>query len=413
MSLMGFEWKKVVTKRANQIILILLAVLVAYSCSRAVRQVEWIDGSGNAVNGHAAAVKLRREKEQWTGVLDQTMLEKALAHLREIYSTTPQDLQQGENNWPLRSRLQGIQDIAELLGLAFADTYDTFEEMVEKLQPEDLSRFYEKRVEALSVQFFEEGNWGYANYNENEKQYIVEQYQSARTPFSVGYQEGWVQVTEQLPSLMKYAMILLSFLLAGIFSDEFSWKTDAVYYNTYYGRTKSTIAKLWIGFLVITVMYWLCVGVFSLVVLGSLGTEGAEQILQSDASYWSTRYNMTFLQYYVLTVGAGYCGFLFVGFLVMWISAKTRSPILAVLIPSLLLLIPMFLHEIYSLFLRKVIGLLPHWLLDIPQAMHYVYLYQVGGQVTSLISIILPLYSCLTLLLVFLCYREYRYKQIA
>ena len=42
-----------------------------------------------------------------------------------------------------------------------------------------------------------------------------------------------------------------------------------------------------------------------------------------------------------------------------------------------------------------------------------VYLYQVGGQVTSLISIILPLYSCLTLLLVFLCYREYRYKQIA
>ena len=170
---------------------------------------------------------------------------------------------------------------------------------------------------------------------------------------------------------------------------------------------------IWIGFLAITVIYWLCVGVFSLVVLGSLGTEGAAQTLQSDASYWSTRYNMTFLQYYLLTVGSGYCGFLFVGYLVMWISAKTRSPILAVLIPSLLLLIPMFLHEIYSLFLRKVIGLLPHWLLDIPQAMQYVYLYQVGGQVTSLISIILPLYSCLTLLLVFLCYREYRYKQIA
>ena len=33
-----------------------------------------------------------------------------------------------------------------------------------------------------------------------------------------------------------------------------------------------------------------------------------------------------------------------------------------------MLLLPMFLHEIYSYFMRKVIGLLPHWLMDIGQA---------------------------------------------
>ena len=106
-------------------------------------------------------------------------------------------------------------------------------------------------------------------------------------------------------------------------------------------------------------------------------------------------------------------GFLFYGFLIMWISAKTRSSVFAVLIPPLMLLLPMFLHEIYSYFMRKVIWLLTQWLMDIGQALRYKYLYKVGGQITCLVPIILILYFCLTMVLICLCYWEYRHKQIA
>ena len=147
--------------------------------------------------------------------------------------------------------------------------------------------------------------------------------------------------------------------------------------------------------------------------LGNLGADGAEHMIQTYPGSWNIRHNMTFLQYYRLVLGAGYLGFLFIGLLVMWISVKTKSSILAVLIPSLMLLLPMFLHEIYNLFLRRVLGMLPHWLMDIGQALRYQYLYKVGGQVICLVPIILVLYSFLTLLLVFLCYWEYRHKQIA
>lgn len=413
MRLLGYEFKKMITKRANQIILLLLALLVVYSCSNTLRQVEWIDEAGNPITGHAAAEKLRQESEKWTGTLDQSLLEKALVRLKEIYSTTQQELRPEENNWLLRNKLQGLKHIADLLGLAYADEYETYEEMVKGLQPKDLSRFYDNRLASIMTFLYKEGNWGYSNYTEEEKQYIMDQYRSLQTPFEVGYQEGRVQASKQISSLMKYCIILLSFLLAGIFSDEFSWKTDAVYYNTYHGRTKSVVIKLLLGFLTITLVYWLCMGSFSLVVLGNLGADGAEHMIQTYPGSWNIRHNMTFLQYYRLVLGAGYLGFLFTGFLVMWISVKTKSSILAVLIPSLMFLLPMFLHEIYNLFLRRVIGMLPHWLMDIGQALRYQYLYKVGGQVICLVPIILVLYSFLTLLLVFLCYWEYRHKQIA
>ena len=412
MRLLGYELKKMITKRANQVVILLLAILVAYTCNNTIRQVEWIDETGNPITGHAAATKLRQESEQWTGILDQSLLEKSLIHIKEIYSTTQQDLHQGGNNWTLRNKLQGIQHIADLLGSSYVDEYETYEEMVKELKPEDLSRFYENRLTSLSDFLNKEANWGYANYTDEEKQYIIDQYRSLLVPFQVGYKEGWVQVCKQAPSLMKYCIILLGFLLSGIFADEFTWKTDSVYYNTYYGRTKSVIMKLLLGFLIITLVYWLCIGSFSLVVLCNLGADGASHLIQSCPENWSIRYGMTFLQFYWLIVGAGYLGFLFMGFLIMWISAKTKSSIFAVLIPPLMLLLPMFLHEIYNFFMRKVIGLLPHWLMDMGLALRYQYLYKVGGEVICLIPIALILYFCMTTVLVFLCYWEYRHKQI-
>lgn len=412
--LLHYELQKVFAKRANQITLLLLALLVAYTCRTALQQVEWIDDQGNSTTGHSAAVKLREASEEWSGVLDQELLEKALAGLKEIYNSTEVDAQSQESNWLLRNKLQGVQEIADLLGWSFVDDYGTFEEMIGDLQPEDLSRFYANRIENRKAWLYEnESSWGYYNYSEAEKQFILSKFEALQTPLETGYHEGWVQAIEQLPTLLKYGIILLSFVLAGVFSDEFAWKTDTVYYNTLHGRTRATAVKVGLGFLMITVAYWLCVSIYSSIVLGNLGTEGGNCSIQVHANYWNIREQMTFRQFYLLAIGAGYLGYLFIGFLVLWISAKTKSPVLAVLIPSLLLLLPGFLHEFYSPTMRRVIGILPDKLLDIGEAIQYLYLYTVRNHVMTAVPIVLTVYPCITILLIFLCYREYRHKQIA
>ena len=390
--LIRYELQKLIFKRANQIVIILLAILIAYTCRNAIQKVEWVDDKGEVETGHAAAVKLQEASEEWSGVLDQELLEKVLAELKEIYSSTNFNIQSEESNWLLRNKLQGMQDLADILSATFGEKYGTYEEMVADLQPEDLLLFYEERMENRKEWLYEdETSWGYYNYSENEKKYILSQYASLESPIDVGYHEGWVQASEQIPALLKYGIILLSFVLAGIFSDEFSLKTDAIYYNTLHGRTKATAVKVGIGFLVITVAYWLSV----------------------DVSYWKIRESMTFLQEYLLTIGAGYLGYLLIGFLIMWISAKTKSPVLAVLIPSLLILLPEYLWGFYSPTMRRVIGLLPDKLLDIWQAVSYLYLYTIGDNIMTAVPILLTIYPCLTVVLVFLCYHEYRHKQIA
>lgn len=411
--LLRYELKKVFSKRSTLIVLFVLTILVAYTCGTALRSVEWVDTQGITITGQAAAENLRDASLEWTGILDQQMLEQALAELNEVYRSTDVDLQSQESNYLLRSKLQGVHEIADLLGWSFIDDYGSFEEMIAELQPEDLSRFYENRIKNRKIYLYEdETSWGYYNYSATEKAYIMTQFEALEIPLEVSYHEGWVQANKQIPTLLKYGIILLSFILAGIFADEFTLKTDAVYYNTYHGRSKSTIVKIILGFLVIALSYWLCVGAYSFVVLGNLGVEGANCYVQSHAGYWNTKESITFLQKYLLTLTAGYIGYLFVGFLVMWISGLTKSPVVAVLIPSLLIILPEYLWNFYSPTMRRIIGILPDKLLDIETAIQYLYLYTFGDHVVTSIPIILTVYPCITVLLVFLCYRAYRYKQI-
>ncbi len=412
--LIRYELKKIYTKRANQIVLLLLYVLIAYTCGSALRQVEWVDGQGNWTTGHAAAVKLREASRDWSGPLDQQLLEKAVAELGERYDAAEIDAQSQESNWSLRYKLQGMQEIGDLLCLSFANDYSSFEEMVENISPQEISRFYENRIKDRKAWLYEDDtSWGYYNYSQAEKQYILGKVEAMPTPLETGYHEGWVQAIEHFPTLLKYGLILLSFVLAGIFSDEFTWKTHTVYYNTLHGRTRATAIKVGLGFGITTLFYWLCVGIYSLIVFGNLGSDGGACLLQSHPGFWAIRENLNFRQIYLLSIGAGYLGYLFIGFLVLWISAKAKSPVLAVLIPSLLLLLPGYLWNFYSPTMRRIIGILPDKLLDMGEAIQYLYLYTIGGRVMTAVPILVTIYPCLTILLISLCYREYRHKQIA
>lgn len=411
--LMRYELQKVFSKRANQIIVILLILLVVYCSANALHNLEWVDPEGNWITGHSAAVKLMESRKQWSGPLDQEMLEKALVEIKEIYNSTESETYTVGENWAMRSQLQGVQEIADLIGWSFVEDYSTFDELVTNLQAEDLSQFYENRIEERKEWLYDKTSWAYYNYSDEEKQYVLNQYASLEIPMDIGYHEGWVQASENIPTLLKYGIILLSFVLAGIFSDEFSLKTSAVYYNTLYGRTRATGVKVGAGFLTITVTYWLYVGIYSLIVLGSLGTGGGNCSIQSHAEYWYIRENMTFREYYCLALAAGYIGYLLLGSLVMWISAKTKSPVLAVLIPSLVILLPDYLSGYRGNFMYYIIGLLPDRLLDISQAIQYLCLYTIGDNIMTAVPILLTIYPCLTVVLVFLCYHEYRHKQIA
>ncbi|MBO5500632.1 MAG: hypothetical protein J6A48_01270, partial [Clostridia bacterium] len=55
---------------------------------------------------------------------------------------------------------------------------------------------------------------------------------------------------------MLLGTLILGYLVSGIFSNEFKWKADAVYFTTCYGRNKAVASKIKAGALLVSVLYW-------------------------------------------------------------------------------------------------------------------------------------------------------------
>lgn len=140
-------------------------------------------------------------------------------------------------------------------------------------------------------------------------------------------------------------MLVSAFLVSGIISNEFSWKSDSIFFSTKYGRDRGTRAKIMAGFIVVSVIYFIVISLYSLVVLGCLGSQGGNVMIQTGFWHWKSFYNITYMQLYLLTVVAGYIGTVFCLFLSMLVSAKTHTAVVAVTIP----LQSCFYHCLYQI----------------------------------------------------------------
>lgn len=94
----------------------------------------------------------------------------------------------------------------------------------------------------------------------------------------------------------------------------------------------------------------------------------------------------------------------------MLASAKTRSSVLAVTIPFILLFLPSFLGGFTAL--SEVLGLLPDQLLQMNMAVKYFNLYEIGSNIVGTVPIVMILYLVLYVVMLPVLYRVYRKAEI-
>lgn len=405
-----FELQKVLGKASSKIALLILAGIVIMACCMAI-SVEWINEQGSPETGHSAVVRLRNAQKEWAGPLDEETLRLVLEENQRIEATPEaqsRDIQQNDIAYGWK---QGIMEIRWLLNYAYADGFRSLDAyQADRVLPEDASQFYPNRIRLLKEWLYDENGEAWNLFTVPEKEWLVQQYEALETPMYYDYTKGWEQVLYCIPNIIMIGALVIAYLVAGIFANEFKWKSDAVYFTTVYGRNKATAAKIRAAFILVTVLYWVSILAYSLFVLCYLGFDGAECPLQILA--WKSFYNITIWQHYLLVVLGGYLGNLFFAFLTMWVSAKTKSTVFAVTVPFILIFLPGFLENLNSSAMNKLLALLPDRLLQINDAVRYFDIYQIGGRVFAAIPILLVLYCLLTLLLPPGMYREFRRKQI-
>lgn len=410
-TMVKYEIKKIFSTLSNKIALGLLAMMVLLSAWMAVSNVEWVNETGDPETGFTAIGKLRSAQKEWSGILDEDRLQQILRENQRIAATPEalsRDYQQNDIAYGWR---QGFRPVLDMMNQAYASGFQEFDWYTnERITPDQAGDFYPNRTKLMKQWLYDETGSAYRLFTEKEKLYLVEQYETLDTPFYYTYAEGWEQLLYNSPFVIMVGALILGYLAAGIFANEFKWKSDAVFFSARYGRDKAAGAKIGAGFVMVTALYWSAVLVYTLLTLGCLGFDGWNCPIQIDL--WKVFYHLKLWQAWALTAVGGYIGSLFFVFLTMWVSAKTRSSLFAVTVPFLLIFLPSFLDNLNIDKLSKFLGLFPDQLLQIYQALRYFYVYEIGGKVFNAMTLLMVIYSLLTVVLAPMMYRDFRRKEI-
>ena len=408
MKMTRFELKKIYSKPANKIVFIILAISLCVVSYFTIGYADYVNENGEKSTGIAAASALREAKNEWAGYITDDALRKVLEENALIINSEEYLSTDVIENNKAYSKRQGFSDIREMINRAFGGFQDYNYYRADSVTQEEISSFYSRRTDNLIAWLNSDEQE--SRYSEQERQFLITQYEKLETPFYYEYADGWTALLEYTPTIIMLVVLLTGFLVSGIFSDEIQLKADSIFFSAKLGRNKAVGAKIKAGFIVVTFVYWIMILLYSGIVLAVLGTGGANCAIQNGFANWKSFYNITYLQDYLLTVLGGYLGNLFILFLSMLASAKTYSKALAVTIPFILLFLPSFLSGISVL--SECLGILPDQLLQVCTAIKTFNLYQVGTKIVGAVPIIFVMYFILFCILLPVLYQVYRKTEI-
>lgn len=411
-----YELKKMFGTFGGKIALFLYAAIVLLSCWLAATGAlnlgtDWVNEQGEHETGISAIGKMRSAQNEWEGYLDQETLTRVIQENARINATPEGQSKNAQKSDIAFGWKQGFIPIRELINRSYASGFRSYDyyrtDGISVIKEET---FYANRINLLKDWLYDKTDVAYDLYSEAEKQYIISQYEELETPFYFDYHDGWYQLLENAGFIPSLGVLILGFLLAGIFSNEFKWKADSVYFSTLLGRNKAISAKIKAGLILVTILYWAAMMLYSLFTLCYFGFEGAGCVIQLRV--WKSLYNITMWQAWVLALICGYIGNLFLATLTMFISAKSKSSVIAVTTPFVIMFIPSFLQGMAD-WLDVIVNMMPINLLEFYQHLGTFNLITILGKVYRTIDLCIPLYTILTVLLVPVIYHNYSRKQIA
>lgn len=402
--MLKFEWKKVFSRPKSRIaILIMIAVLIVTSVLT-INRVEYVDENGNHSTGISAARELRAAKNEWAGPLTGDVLQEVIAENDKINHSEEAQSNDIEKQDKAYAEKQGVSGILSVISSAFSAYRDFDYFAADNVSSEEVTTLYDRRVSVLK-------DWldsGQENYSQQEKDFLIGQYEDLDTPFYYEYTDGWSALLQNISTFILILALIIGFLTAGIFSDEFQTKADSIFFSTRYGRSRAVLSKAGAGFLITTVFYFVFLLLYTVIVLSVLGADGADCPIQLEM--WRSVYNITFFEAYLFIAAGGYVGTLLASSLAMLVSARSRSTATATIVPFIVLCALPFLSRIITL--PGFCSLFPDQLLEIYVDLKESALIEIGGKVMTTAMLILPVYAAVCVILQPVLYSVYRRTQI-
>ena len=402
--MLRYEIKKVFSKSKNRMAVIVLFVILVITSVLTINKVEYVDEKGNHFVGISAARDLREAKNEWKGYLTEDTLSKALEENRTINNSKEALSDDITEQNKAYAKKQGIAGIMDVIIYAFSDYRDYNYYAADHVSDDEVGTIYEKRISTLK-EWLDSGK---ETFTQVEKDFMIQKYEELKTPFYYEYMDGWAALLQNISTFILLLALVIGFLVSGIFSDEFQSKADSIFFSARFGRSRGISAKVGAGFCITTGFYVIFVLLYTFIVLFVLGVDGANCPIQLDL--WRSVYNITFLQAYLFIVLGGYIGTIFASTLAMLVSALTRSTPTAIIVPFIVLCAFPFLSRIITL--PGLCSFFPDQLLEIYLDIKEAGLITLGSKVTTIATVIVPVYAVIYLIFQPILYRVYQKVEI-
>ena len=404
-----YELKKIFSRTSSKLLLVLLGFILLFSLFYNIQSTQYVKADGTSISGFSAIRELKESKSKWNGLLTEEQIKKVLQTNQDILEEFP-GYYPGTTDVVISNQVyslsQGYEDIRDIINSSYCLFGPLDYYLIDSLSPDQSSSFYKNRKEGLE---------SYLSSNQeltkNQKEFYRKQYEENQIPWNYTYQDGWERIVQSLPMLQIFSVIIISLLLASIFSYEDKTKAKLILLSSYKGKTRGALSKICLGLVLTIGIYTIVMSFYILMILGIFGFDGASNPVQTNFFIgWDSPWNITNLQAVGIMLMSGLMGALIFSSITMFISYKTRSTVIASTVAFLLILIPDWLTNYISIYnLITFVKLFPDQLLNsMAQLSGFTFL-DIQGIVISPLAIMMVVYfilACIFLISIYLLSRK-------
>lgn len=340
MRLLLLEIKRVIKSRMTWILLLIavaLSVIISYQVISEA-QYRYADENGKLakITGIEAIRADKVQMQPYEGAVTETKLRDALKTFQDVYKrygeNIPQDI--------YYSKLVPNMYFLNMISTVYPKSGDEYEAL-NKVNPEDITNFYQQRSEVLKNYLKEE----YPG-NENILLQVQKLNEKVSTPFVL--KEGYTNDNSTNLCILIFLLVLIcSIVVSPIFSAEYQNGSDDILRCTKNGHIKLAITKLCSALLIIVAMFAVCTLTFVLTVNNAYGWESMKSSVQVMSVSVFSFVPLTMGQEQGLTILAGLLTLLAAACFALFFSAKCQHSTTALIISIMFCILPAILHSVW------------------------------------------------------------------
>ena len=358
----------------------------------------YVDTEGKLHVGMSSARRLSEDKNRWKGELTPEQMEKVIYSIKEISKNYPEEIPDSEYG----KTIQSYEDIKDfVIGILTPDS--EWDESVLYQLPEkqiaDIYDIYQDNMKRMTEEY---------GTTPEKMRLLKKQYEKVEIPPAYEAKVSWDTMLMYTQTYVIILAVVIGFLAIGIFSGEFHSGIEDVFLAAKYGRTKAVKNKILAGIVMATSVYWIGMGVMTLIAFGIMGISGFSTPYQISDPY--SIYIMTYGEYYLLMLFGGYAASLFSTALTMLITVKLRNTNMAAAAPFFLFCMLPFIGRMFP-GLAAFFDLMPSVFSNIIEYVKKPLIIQIGNFACRQLPFVMVLYGVLSIIMlpfVYRCYRHYK-----